>query len=51
MRQELIAHLNCLLNAEEECGDSRDWHEYFPVATRDVLSYALCFSVSTILSS
>ena len=24
-----------------ECGDSRVWYEYFGVATRDVLSYAL----------
>ena len=32
---------NVVLNAEEECGDSRVWYEYFPVATRDVLSYAL----------
>ena len=29
------------LNAEEECGDSRVWYEYFLVATRDVLSSAL----------
>ena len=34
------SNLRTVLNAEEECGDSRVWYKYFPVATRDVLSYA-----------
>ena len=44
VRQKLIAHLTCVsigeehavFNAEEECGDSRVWYEYFLVATRDI---------------
>ena len=48
VRQELIAHINCLIrrrargtHAEEECGDSRGYYEYILVATHDVLSFAL----------